>query len=192
MRTGQSQRTTRETDIAVRVTLDGTGQAQVDSGNGFFDHMLTLLAAHGGLDVDVSCKGDTQVDFHHSCEDIGICLGQALKDALGSKQGIARYADLHLPMDEALVLVALDVSGRGGAYLDVPMAAPMVGAFDTELLPEFLIAFAREAGLTLHVRLLCGRNAHHIIEAVFKALGRALKAACREVGGGVPSTKGVL
>lgn len=192
MRRAEIARRTAETDIALALVLDGGGQADIDTGNGFFDHMLLLLAAHGGMDLRVRCRGDVQVDFHHSCEDIGICLGQALRQALGDRAGIARYADVLLPMDEALVLCCVDVSGRGGAYpaLDVP--APMAGAFDTQLLPEFLHAFAREAAITVHVRQLCGRNAHHIIEAVFKALGRALRAACAQVGGGVPSTKGVL
>ncbi len=192
MRSATVTRRTRETDITVTLELDGSGQSTIQTGNGFFDHMLTLLAAHGGLDLAVNCQGDTDVDFHHSCEDIGICLGRAVRDALGDKTGIARYADIHLPMDEALVLCVMDISGRGAAYLDMAILAPMVGAFDTELLPEFLHAFARAAGITLHVRHLCGRNAHHIIEAVFKGLGRALKTACTITGGGIPSTKGVL
>lgn len=192
MRSATVTRRTRETDITVTLELDGSGQSTIQTGNGFFDHMLTLLAAHGGLDLAVNCQGDTDVDFHHSCEDIGICLGRAVRDALGDKAGIARYADIHLPMDEALVLCVMDISGRGAAYLDMAILAPMVGAFDTELLPEFLHAFARAAGITLHVRHLCGRNAHHIIEAVFKGLGRALKTACAITGGGIPSTKGVL
>lgn len=192
MRSATVRRRTRETDITVTLELDGSGQSTIQTGNGFFDHMLTLLAAHGGLDLAVNCQGDTDVDFHHSCEDIGICLGRAVRDALGDKAGIARYADIHLPMDETLVLCVMDISGRGAAYLDMAILAPMVGAFDTELLPEFLHAFARAAGMTLHVRHLCGRNAHHIIEAVFKGLGRALKTACAITGGGIPSTKGVL
>ncbi len=192
MRSATVTRRTRETDITVTLELDGSGQSTIQTGNGFFDHMLTLLAAHGGLDLAVNCQGDTDVDFHHSCEDIGICLGRAVRDALGDKAGIARYADIHLPMDEALVLCVMDISGRGAAYLDMTIVAPMVGAFDTELLPEVLHAFARAAGITLHVRHLCGRNAHHIIEAVFKGLGRALKTACAITGGGIPSTKGVL
>lgn len=192
MRSAQIQRRTTETDVSVTLRLEGTGQADISTGNGFFDHMLTLLAAHGGFDLQVQCAGDTQVDFHHSCEDIGICLGRAIREALGFRAGIARYADIHLPMDEALVLCAVDISGRGAAFLDLSVDAPMAGAFDTQLLPEFLYAFAREAGITLHVRQLCGRNAHHIVEAVFKALGRTLKAACAQTGGGIPSTKGIL
>ncbi len=192
MRSARVERKTLETNVSVALALDGAGKADVHTGNGFFDHMLTLFTAHGGLDLTVTCAGDTEVDFHHSCEDIGICLGRAVSQALGDKAGIARYADIHLPMDEALVLCAMDISGRGAAYLDLSITTPMVGAFDVELLPEFLHAFARQAGITLHVRQLCGRNAHHIIEAVFKALGRTLKAACTLTSGGIPSTKGIL
>jgi imidazoleglycerol-phosphate dehydratase len=174
--------------------LEGSGSAQIDTGVPFLDHMLRQVAVHGRFDLEVHCQGDTAVDDHHSVEDVGIVLGQALKEALGDKAGIARYGSQMIPMDEALVLVALDFSGRPLLVYDVDLPAPMVGRFDTELVPEFLRALAHNAGLTLHVRLMSGTNTHHIIEAIFKALGRALgQAVARDArSSSIPSTKGVL
>lgn len=187
-------RTTRETDVLVTVDLDGAGCATVSTGVGFLDHMLDALGRHGLLDLTVQASGDTHVDDHHTVEDVGIVLGQAVREALGSMRGIARYGDATIPMDEALVLCALDFSGRGGAYLDLPIPAQRVGSFDTELVREFMIAFAANAGVTLHLRLLAGENSHHIIEGAFKALARALMAAVRldPRVQGIPSTKGSL
>lgn len=195
MRTKTIKRTTNETDISLTLNLDGTGQAQVESGCGFLDHMLTLFARHGRFDLSLSCKGDTEVDFHHTVEDIGICMGEALASALGDKRGICRYAQQLLPMDEALVLLAVDLCGRSYLGYRVTGLKERVGTFDTELAEEFLLALTRSAGVTLHVQMLSGCNTHHMIEAVFKALGRALKDAvkidetCRDE---IPSTKGVL
>jgi imidazoleglycerol-phosphate dehydratase len=188
------QRKTAETDVRLRLNLDGTGAWHSATGVPFLDHMLSHVAVHGLFDLDVTCQGDTQVDDHHSVEDIGIVLGQALRQALGDKAGIARYGSQHMPMDEALVLVALDFSGRSLLVYDVTLPAPKVGAFDTELVPEFLRALAHNAGLTLHVKQMDGHNTHHIIEAVFKGLGRALgQAVARDPRrANVPSTKGVL
>ena len=195
MRSARIQRNTRETSITLALTLDGLGKAEVSTGVGFLDHMLTLLARHGGMDLELTCDGDTQVDDHHSVEDIGIALGQAFDQALGEKRGVCRYASLHLPMDEALILCAVDLSGRGGYYdaLDIP--AQKIGRFDTELVYEFMNAFAVHAGLTLHLRRVCGRNSHHIVEGAFKALGRALREAAAidpEGRDEIPSTKGML
>lgn len=195
MRTSEMNRRTAETDIALAIDLDGTGKADISSGVGFLDHMLTLFARHGRFDLRISCKGDTQVDDHHSVEDIGICLGKAFREALGDKKGIARYGSIILPMDEALVLSAADISGRSFLVWDVELPTQKVGSFDTELAEEFFIAFASNAGITLHVRLLNGKNTHHILEAVFKATARSLREAVRidpDLGGEVPSTKGVL
>lgn len=192
MRTSTVKRTTAETDIALTLNLDGSGKADICSGCGFLDHMLTLFTAHSGFDLSLVCKGDTYVDDHHSVEDIGICLGKALAEALGDKKGIARYADITLPMDEALVLCALDISGRAVLCTDLTLPAQKVGTFDTELCEEFLAALVRTAGLTLHIRQLAGKNTHHILEAVFKALGRVLGKAAAVVGDTIPSTKGVL
>lgn len=195
MRTKTIKRTTNETDISLTLNLDGTGQAQIESGCGFLDHMLTLFARHGRFDLSLSCKGDTEVDFHHTVEDIGICMGEALASALGDKRGICRYAQQLLPMDEALVLLAVDLCGRSYLGYRVTGLKERVGTFDTELAEEFLLALTRSAGVTLHVQMLSGCNTHHMLEAVFKALGRALKDAvridetCREE---IPSTKGVL
>lgn len=195
MRTKTIKRTTNETDISLTLNLDGTGQAQIESGCGFLDHMLTLFARHGRFDLSLSCKGDTEVDFHHTVEDIGICMGEALASALGDKRGICRYAQQLLPMDEALVLLAVDLCGRSYLSYRVTGLKERVGTFDTELAEEFLLALTRSAGVTLHVQMLSGCNTHHMIEAVFKALGRALKDAvkidetCRDE---IPSTKGVL
>jgi len=195
MRKSDITRKTAETDITLSLNLDGTGKGAIDTGVGFLDHMLELFSRHGRFDLDVSCKGDIQVDSHHSVEDIGICLGTAFADALGDARGICRYADVTLPMDEVLILCAIDVSGRSHLSLDVALPDHAVGAMDTELLEEFLLAFVRKAGITVHIRMLDGKNAHHIIEACFKALARALRAAVKiddELGGEIPSTKGRL
>lgn len=195
MRTAEITRVTAETDIRLTLTLDGTGKSEIDTGCGFLNHMLALFARHGRFDLCVRCKGDTDVDDHHTTEDIGIALGQAFYRALGDKRGICRYADRTLPMDEALILSAVDISGRGGAYLELPMPTQKVGTFDTELCAEFWIAFARDAGLTLHIRELAGSNSHHIIEGTFKAVARSLRAAVAidpACAGEIPSTKGVL
>jgi imidazoleglycerol-phosphate dehydratase len=195
MRTAEIKRKTTETDIVLSLNLDGAGKSEIDTGIGFLDHMLTLLARHARFDLTVKCSGDTYVDDHHSTEDIGICLGAAFSEAIGSGEGIARYGDVTLPMDEALVLAAADISGRGHLEFDLPTDTPKVGGFDTELVQEFFLAFTRRAGITLHIKKLAGTNAHHIIEACFKATARALaKAAAIDprLGGEIPSTKGVL
>jgi len=195
MRTGKISRSTAETNITLSLNLDGAGKSAINTGVGFLDHMLELFARHGRFDLDVTCKGDTHVDFHHSVEDIGICLGDAFAQALGEARGICRYSDVTLPMDEALVLCAVDVSGRSHLSLDITLPDRTVGAMDTELFEEFLQAFVRKAGITLHIRMLDGKNAHHILEACFKALARALRAAVKidnEFSGEIPSTKGVL
>jgi len=194
MRGYEMKRKTLETDIVLSLSLDG-GETAVDSGCGFLDHMLALFARHGRFGLKVSCVGDKYVDYHHTTEDIGICLGTAFANALGDKSGIIRYGDIILPMDEALILCAVDISGR--AYLSYEVTPPTekVGDFDTELVKEFLYGFVRTSGITLHLRQLAGENSHHIIEGVFKALGRALKQACAVdplLEGEVPSTKGVL
>lgn len=193
-RMAEIQRQTAETEIRVRLDLDGTGSYRVDTGVGFMDHMLCLWARHGAFDLELTARGDLNVDGHHTVEDAGICLGRALKEALGDKQGIVRYGHALIPMDEALVLVAVDLSGRSYVAFDVSLPAARVGDFDTELVEEFLRALASNGDFTLHVRLLAGRNTHHIIEAIFKALGRALRTAVAldPRGHGVPSTKGVL
>jgi imidazoleglycerol-phosphate dehydratase len=195
MRKGEITRKTAETDITLTLDLDGTGKSDIQTGVGFLDHMLELLARHGRFDLTVKCKGDTHVDNHHSVEDIGICLGTAFAQALGDARGIYRYSDVTLPMDEALVLCAVDISGRSHLSMDVTLPDRPVGAMDSELLEEFLQAFVRKAGLTLHIRMLDGKNAHHIIEACFKALARALRAAVKidpENSDEIPSTKGTL
>lgn len=188
------ERTTRETNIRVTVDLDGVGTTSISTGVGFLDHMLDALGRHGLLDLTVQACGDTQVDDHHTVEDVGIVLGQAVREALGSMRGVVRYGHAMIPMDEALILCALDLSGRGGAYLDLPIPTQRVGTFDTELVREFFIAFAVNAGITLHVRELAGLNSHHIIEGAFKALARALMEAVRldPRVQGVPSTKGCV
>ena len=196
MRTAELKRKTAETDIEISVNLDGdSANSVIDSGVGFLDHMLTLLSRHGAMELKVLCKGDTQVDDHHSVEDIGIALGTAIREALGDKAGIRRYASIALPMDEALVLCALDISGRGGLYYEVPFLTEKIGTFDTELVEEFMHALAQNAGFTLHLQKLAGRNSHHVAEACFKGLGRAMREAVssdpREAGR-IPSTKGVL
>ena len=195
MRTVEILRTTKETDIALKLNLDGRGEANVSSGVGFLDHMLTLFARHGRFDITLTCKGDTEVDFHHTTEDVGICLGLAFKQALGDKKGIVRYGDTVLPMDEALILSAGDISGRSYLNLDLKLRAKRVGNFDTELVEEFFVAFTSNAGLNLHVKQLEGRNTHHIIEGTFKSVARSLKKAVAidpDFADEVPSTKGVL
>lgn len=192
MRTSTLHRTTAETDVTLILDLDGTGKADIQSGVGFLDHMLTLFAAHSGYDLTLRCKGDTKVDDHHSVEDIGICLGTAFAEALGDKKGVARYGDILLPMDEALIQCAVDLSGRAVLCADLDLPTPKVGTFDTELCEEFLLAFVRNAGIALHIRQLAGRNSHHIIEGVFKSLARTLSQATAIVGNSIPSTKGVL
>ncbi|MCX7779756.1 MAG: imidazoleglycerol-phosphate dehydratase HisB [Negativicutes bacterium] len=193
-RIGALERRTLETNISITLKLDGSGNADITTGIGFFDHMLILFARHGLFDLTVKAEGDLHIDAHHTVEDTGIVLGQALSQALGDKSGIRRYGTAFVPMDEALAMVSLDISGRPFLAYDVSISAAKVGGFDTELLEEFLRALAVHAGLTLHVRLLAGKNAHHIIEAVFKALGRALdEASGRDARiGGVMSTKGML
>jgi imidazoleglycerol-phosphate dehydratase len=195
MRKASLRRTTKETDIEVAVDLDGTGQSAISTGIGFFDHMLDLLARHSRIDITVKAKGDLHIDHHHTTEDVGITLGQAVKQALGDMKGIARYADVHVPMDEALTRVAVDVSGRPFLVFKAEFARDKVGAFDTELVREWFQAFAMNAGLTLHVETLYGSNDHHIAESCFKGLARALRAAFAidpRNAGEVPSTKGVL
>ena len=195
MRTADLIRTTAETDINLSLCLDGTGSADIQSGVGFLDHMLTLFARHGGFDLKISCKGDTYVDDHHTVEDIGIALGQAFGKALGDKKGLCRYGDITLPMDEALILSAVDISGRGYLGLDLSIPSQKVGTFDTELVEEFFLAFVRSADITLHIRQLAGKNSHHIIEGTFKAVGRALRQAVAmdaRFADTIPSTKGVL
>ena len=195
MRTATIARKTAETDIRLTLNLDGSGRSEVHSGVGFLDHMLTLFARHGRFDLTVACEGDTWVDDHHSVEDIGICLGEAVAQALGDKRGITRYGSMLLPMDEALILCAVDISGRPMLCTELQIPTEKVGTFDTELVQEFLQAFAARAGLTLHVRQLAGSNSHHIIEGVFKALGRALSAAVavdERAKDEIPSTKGML
>ena len=193
-RTAKAVRGTSETDIGISVDLDGTGVADVETGIGFFDHMLTALARHSLVDLTVRAKGDLEVDDHHTVEDTGIVLGQALREALGDKRGIRRFGSVMVPLDEALVMAAVDISGRGELYWDVPIGPAKVGTFDTELGHEFFAGFAREAGITLHLRLVCGTNAHHILEAAFKAAARALREAVEPDPRveGVPSTKGSL
>ena len=193
-RTARVARKTGETDIVIEVDLDGTGTCDINSGVGFFDHMLTAFGRHSLIDLTVRCEGDTWVDDHHTVEDIGIALGDALRSAMGDKRGIRRFADVAVPLDEALVLAAVDISGRGELYWDVEIGPDKVGTFDTELGQEFFIGFARNAGITLHLRKLAGTNAHHILEATFKAFARALRAAVEPDPRveGIPSTKGVL
>lgn len=196
MRSANIIRETKETRIDLTIDLDGTGRGDIASGIGFFDHMLNLFTAHGRFDMVLNCDGDTEVDGHHSVEDIGIALGQAVQKALGDKKGITRYGTFFLPMDETLVMVSLDISGRPFLVYDAGGAmAPMIGQYDTELTEEFLRAFAFNAGITLHVKVMYGTNSHHKVEAIFKALGRALHAAVKinpETADEIPSTKGML
>ncbi|MBQ8119357.1 MAG: imidazoleglycerol-phosphate dehydratase HisB [Ruminococcus sp.] len=192
MRTANIARKTKETDIELSVNLDGKGEVSVDSGIGFFDHMLTALAVHSGVDMNIKCKGDLYVDGHHSVEDIGICLGKAFAEALGDKAGIARYGSAYVPMDEALAFCSLDISGRAFLVFDANFSDDRIGEFDTCLAEEFFRAFAFNAGITLHIRQEYGKNDHHICEAIFKAVAHALKQALAYNGGAVLSTKGVL
>ena len=193
MRTCKMTRKTAETDICLELNLDGTGKSSVDTGVGFLNHMLTLFAAHGKFDLTVVCRGDTEVDDHHSVEDIGICLGTAFREALGDKRGITRYGSFLLPMDEALILCAVDLSGRSCLCDELEIPTQKIGTFDTELVEEFLLGFVRSCPMSLHLRQLAGKNAHHIVEGAFKGLGRALKQAVALDGSGeIPSTKGVL
>ncbi len=193
MRTYEITRKTAETDICLKLNLDGTGKTSIDTGVGFLNHMLTLFAAHGKFDLTVVCRGDTEVDDHHSVEDIGICLGIAFREALGDKRGINRYGSFLLPMDEALILCAVDLSGRSCLCDELEIPTEKIGTFDTELVEEFLLGFVRNCPMSLHLRQLAGKNAHHIVEGAFKGLGRALKQAVALDGSGeIPSTKGVL
>ena len=193
-RTAEVSRKTGETDIQIKLDLDGSGVCDIDTGVPFFNHMLNAFGRHGQFDLTVHAVGDVEVDAHHTVEDTGIVLGEAFCQALGDKAGITRFADSTIPMDETLVMAAVDISGRGQAYCDLPVPTERVGAFDTELAVEFFYAFARDAKLTLHVRELAGENSHHIIEAAFKAVGRAMRFACEMDPRvkGVPSTKGTL
>ena len=193
MRTSEITRNTAETKINLKLNLDGTGKSQIDTGVGFLDHMLTLFAAHGKFDLTVICNGDTGVDDHHSVEDIGICLGQAFQAALGDKRGITRYGSFLLPMDEALILSAVDISGRSCLSYGLDIPTEKIGTFDTELVEEFFLGFTRNCPMSLHLRQLAGTNSHHIVEGAFKSVGRALKAAVALDGSNdIPSTKGVL
>lgn len=195
MRKGKIERRTNETGIRLELNLDGTGRCIVTTGCGFLDHMLELFTKHGRFDLKLDCEGDQYVDDHHTVEDIGISLGQAFKMALGDKKGIQRYGSMLLPMDETLMLCALDISGRTCLNFDVRIPTQKVGTFDTELVQEFMTAFSREMDLTLHFKMLAGENSHHIIEAMFKAMGRALRQAVSidsQFAGEIPSTKGVL
>lgn len=191
MRQADIQRKTAETDIALSLCLEG-GERAIQTGVGFLDHMLSGFARHGGFGLTVRCSGDTWVDDHHSVEDVGICLGDAFAQALGDLRGVERFGQSILPMDEALILSAVDLSGRGMLCWDVPLPTEKVGSFDTELAKEFWLAFTRRAGCTLHLRRLAGENSHHILEGVFKAAGRSLRDAVRITGTEVPSTKGML
>ena len=195
MRTAQITRTTKETDIRLTLNLDGTGKSEIHSGVGFLDHMLTLFAKHGRFDLELTCNGDTEVDDHHSVEDIGIALGQAFDQALGDKRGIVRYGSFILPMDETLILSAVDISGRSYLNYDLQIPTQKVGTFDTELAEEFFLGFVRNANLTLHLKQLEGKNSHHIIEGTFKSFGRTMKQAVaidENFRDESPSTKGVL
>lgn len=195
MRTASVNRKTAETEINLVIDLDGAGTAQIDSGCGFLDHMLTLFAKHGRFDITLNCKGDTYVDDHHTVEDIGISLGKAFNEALGDKKGINRYGNMILPMDEALIMSAVDLSGRGLLNYGLTIPTEKVGSFDTELVEEFWLGFVRNAQCTLHIKQLDGTNSHHIIEGAFKSVARSLKAAVeidRDFADEIPSTKGVL
>lgn len=195
MRTAEINRKTNETDIKLSLNLDGTGKSEIATGCGFLDHMLTLFARHGGFDLTVSCKGDTYVDYHHTVEDIGIALGDAFKSALGDMRGITRYGSFILPMDESLIMTAVDISGRAHLSYGLTIPAQKVGDFDTELTEEFYLGFVRHAAVTLHIKELSGTNSHHIIEGAFKSVARSLAAAVKideNRRDEIPSTKGVL
>lgn len=191
-RTASVRRSTRETQIQLDIDLDGSGKAEIMTGVGFFDHMLTLLARHSGVDIDVKASGDTHVDFHHTVEDVGIALGQAIKEAVGDKKGIERYASVAIPMDQALARVALDLGGRPYLVFNAEFPAEKVGDFDSDLVEEFMQALANNAGMNLHIEVPYGRNVHHVSEAIFKGLARALKSALKVTGDDIPSTKGTL
>ena len=195
MRTSTITRRTAETDIRLTLDIDGTGKSDIDTGCGFLNHMLTLFAKHGRFDLTVKCVGDTDVDDHHTVEDIGICLGTAFSEALGDMGGIVRYGNMILPMDEALILSAVDISGRATLAYALDMPTQKIGSFDTELVKEFWLGFVRKANVTLHIRQLAGENSHHIAEGAFKSAARSLRAACAvdpTLNGAIPSTKGVL
>lgn len=195
MRYAEINRKTNETDISLKLSIDGKGKSEVDTGCGFLDHMLTLFSRHGDFDLDISCRGDYFVDFHHTVEDVGICLGKAFCDAAGDLRGIRRYGSMLLPMDEALVLTATDISGRACLCYDLQIPTDRVGDFDTELVEEFMQAFVRNFPITLHIKSLSGTNSHHIIEAGFKSLARSLNEALSYDQGhidDIPSTKGIL
>ena len=195
MRTAQIERNTAETKIKLSLSIDGSGKTDIKTGCGFLDHMLTLFGRHAGFDLSVYCDGDTYVDYHHTVEDIGICLGKALKEALSDKRGITRYGSMILPMDETLVLAACDISGRSHLETGYELYSKRVGDFDTELVDEFFISLVRNADITLHIRKITGSNTHHVIEAMFKAVARALSQACAidpKNADSIPSTKGVL
>lgn len=195
MRTAEVTRKTAETDISLKLNLDGRGKSNINTGCGFLDHMLVLFASHGRFDLDISCKGDTYVDYHHTVEDIGIALGKAFYDALGEKRGIRRYGDTILPMDEALIMSAVDFSGRSYLGYDLEIPTEKVGDFDTELAQEFFLGFIRNAECSLHIKMLSGKNTHHIIEGAFKSVARTLREAVQldeEFKNEIPSTKGVL
>ncbi len=195
MRTAEVTRKTAETDISLKLNLDGSGKSNINTGCGFLDHMLVLFASHGRFDLDISCKGDTYVDYHHTVEDIGIALGKAFYDALGEKRGIRRYGDTILPMDEALIMSAVDFSGRSYLGYDLEIPTEKVGDFDTELAQEFFLGFIRNAECSLHIKMLSGKNTHHILEGAFKSVARTLREAVQldeEFKNEIPSTKGVL
>ena len=193
MRAAEIMRKTAETDIILKLNLDGSGKSDIATGCGFLDHMLTLFAAHGKFDLSVTCNGDTKVDDHHSVEDIGICLGQAFQKALGDKRGITRYGSFLLPMDEALILTAVDISGRSCLCYELDIPTEKIGTFDTELVEEFFFAFTRNCPMSLHIRQLAGKNSHHIVEGCFKSFARSMKSAVALDGSNaIPSTKGVL
>lgn len=192
MRTAQIERNTAETRISLALTLEGTGKSQVKTGCGFLNHMLTLFAAHGGFDLSLTCEGDTWVDDHHTVEDVGICLGKAFSQAVGDKRGIARYGNCILPMDEALILTAVDVSGRSCLCNGLTFPTEKIGSFDTQSVQEFFLGFVRNFPISLHIRQLAGENSHHIAEGAFKSLARSLSAALVVQGDRIPSTKGVL
>jgi len=195
MRKAEIKRTTKETDISLSLTLEGTGKGEIATGCGFLDHMLTLFASHGRFDLTVKCQGDTWVDDHHTVEDVGICLGEAFSKALGDKRGITRYGNFYLPMDEALILSAVDISGRAILNYKLDIPTEKIGTFDTELVEEFFWAFVRQCPMSLHIYKMAGKNAHHITEGAFKSVARSLKAAVaidQALSGEIPSTKGVL
>lgn len=195
MRTSTIKRNTAETKIELSLNLDGKGESKIDTGCGFFDHMLTLFSKHSKIDLDVTCKGDINVDYHHTVEDIGIVLGKAILEALGDKKGINRYADTILPMDESLILTAIDISGRSYLGFDVLFPSQKIGDFDTELVEEFFMALVRSAEITLHIKKMAGENSHHIAEGIFKSFARSLRVAValdENFKDQLPSTKGVL